>query len=211
MTKQEVRRAIGYVRVSTTEERQGAGMTGQGRAVEQYASQRGWAAEVVREEGSGASVESRPALQDALGRLARHEADALIVAKLDRLSRSLVDFADILRRAEREGWVLVVLDPELDMSTAGGRAMAGMLAVFAEFERSMIRERIKSALAVKRSQGVKLGRREHLGEHVTMMLRRRAGGASLSDIRRSLRALGVESSLSVISRTIARHQRKAAA
>ena len=205
MTKQEVRRAIGYVRVSTTEERQGAGLEGQRQAVQHYADARGWSVELVQEEASGSTVEARPALRDALGRLAMHQADALVVSKLDRLSRSLVDFSDILRRAEAEGWVLVVLDPELDMSKPEGRAMAGMLAVFAEFERSMIRERIKSALQVKRSQGVKLGRRELLAAHVAAILQRRAQGASLSDIRRSLRALGVEASLSVISRTLSRH------
>ena len=157
MTKTEVRRAIGYSRVSTDAERQGAGLTAQRRAIQRYAAPRGWVIEIVSDEASGSTAD-RPALKDALGKLARHEADALIVSKLDRLSRSLVDFADIVRLAERQGWVLVVLDPELDMSAPSGRAMAGMLTVFAEFERSMIRERIKWALAVKRSQGVKLGR-----------------------------------------------------
>ena len=205
MTKTEVRRAIGYSRVSTDADRQSAGLTGQRRAIQRYAVARGWVLELASDEGSGSSMEARPALQEALGRLARHEADALIVSKLDRLSRSLVDFADIVRRAEREGWVLVVLDPELDMSQASGRAMAGMLTVFAEFERSMIRERIKSALAVKRSQGVKLGRPEALAGHLSMLQRRRVEGASLGDIRRELRGLGVKASLSVISRTLSRH------
>lgn len=205
MTKSEVRRAIGYSRVSTTEERQGAGLTGQRRAIERYARDRGWSVELASDEASGSTVEARPALQQALRRLSAHEADALIVSKLDRLSRSLVDFADILRRAEREGWVLVVLDPELDMSKPEGRAMAGMLAVFAEFERSMIRQRIKSALQVKRSQGVKLGRKEVLARHVPMLQARRAQGASLGEIRKDLRRIGVEVSLSVISRTLSRH------
>jgi DNA invertase Pin-like site-specific DNA recombinase len=205
MTKTEVQRAIGYSRVSTTEERQGAGLTGQRRAIERYAAAKGWSVELAQDEASGSTVAARPALQEALRRLAAHETDCLIVSKLDRLSRSLVDFADIVRRAEREGWVLVVLDPELDMSQASGRAMAGMLSVFAEFEREMIRERIKSALSVKRSQGVKLGRPEALAGHLPMLQARRAQGASLGDIRRELRGLGVSASLSVISRTLSRH------
>jgi DNA invertase Pin-like site-specific DNA recombinase len=184
-------------------------MTGQRRAIERYAKDRGWSVELAQDEASGSTVEARPALQEALRRLAVHEADCLIVSKLDRLSRSLVDFADIVRRAEREGWVLVVLDPELDMSQPSGRAMAGMLSVFAEFEREMIRERIRSALSVKRSQGVKLGRHEVLAAHVPMLQARRAQGASLGDIRRELRGLGVNASLSVISRTLSRHTRAA--
>ena len=83
--------------------------------------------------------------------------------------------------------------------------MAGMLTVFAEFERSMIRERLKWALAVKRSQGVKLGRPEALAGHVSTILKRRAEGASLGTIRRELRGVGVITSLSVISKTLTRH------
>lgn len=80
-----------------------------------------------------------------------------------------------------------------------------MLSVFAEFEREMIRERIRSALAVKRSQGVKLGRPEALADHLTMLQRRRAEGAGLGTIRRELRGVGVNASLSVISKTLTRH------
>ena len=101
MTKTEVRRAIGYSRVSTDAERQGAGLTAQRRAIQRYAAPRGWVIEIVSDEASGSTAD-RPALKDALGKLARHEADALIVSKLDRLSRSLVDFADIVRLAERQ-------------------------------------------------------------------------------------------------------------
>jgi DNA invertase Pin-like site-specific DNA recombinase len=89
----------------------------------------------------------------------RGEAGTLVVAKLDRLSRSVGDFASMLAAARREGWNLAVLDLGCDLSTLMGETMAGMASVFAQFERRVIGERTRAALQVKRLQGIVLGRR----------------------------------------------------
>ena len=66
---------------------------------------------------------------------------ALVVSRLDRLSRSLRDFTALLERARRQGWALTVLDADVDTSTAAGEAMANVIGVFAQFERRRIGER----------------------------------------------------------------------
>lgn len=91
----------------------------------------------------GAGV--RPGLGPALASLG--PGDVLAVAKLDRLSRSVLDFARILRRAEAEGWGIVVLDLGVDMTTPNGRLVAHVLMAVAEWERDMISQRIKEGLA----------------------------------------------------------------
>src|SRR4029078_11540588 len=100
----------------------------------------------------------RPGIQQALDLLGRGDADVLVVSKLDRLSRSLLDFASLMDRSRHEGWSLVALDLGVDTTTPSGEMMAGVLAVFSQFERQLISERTKAGLAVKRAQGVRLGR-----------------------------------------------------
>ncbi len=77
---------------------------------------------------------------------------------MDRLSRSLLDFAGIMQRAQKEGWALIAMDSPADMSSPSGEAMAGVLAVFAQLERRLIGERTRAALAQRKEAGVRLGR-----------------------------------------------------
>jgi DNA invertase Pin-like site-specific DNA recombinase len=99
-------------------------------------------------------------------------AEALVVAKLDRLSRSVVDFGKLLAEAQSGNWGFVVLDMDLDMTTAAGRMVAGVLMQFAQFERELTSERTKAALAVKRASGARLGRRSQLSQRVIDRIRR---------------------------------------
>ena len=85
------------------------------------------------------------------------QANTLVVAKLDRLSRSMLDFAKVMETSQKQGWALVALDVQVDTTTSSGEAMANMLAVFSQFERRLISERTKQALAQKRAAGVRLG------------------------------------------------------
>jgi DNA invertase Pin-like site-specific DNA recombinase len=96
---------------------------------------------------------TRPGLLGALDRLTRGEASILVVSKMDRLSRSLLDFASIMQRAQREGRALVALDSPAHLTTPSGEAMAGVMAVFAPLERSLIAERTKAALAQRKAAG----------------------------------------------------------
>lgn len=151
--------AIIYTRVSTDQQADsGLGLEAQRAACVEYCEARGWTWEVMSDPGcSGAQI--NPELQRALGKLAARRADVLVTAKMDRIARSVTNAADLLDRAKRQGWALAVVDIGLDLSTTAGRAMAQMLAVFAEMERALIGARISEAAAAKKARGEHVGRR----------------------------------------------------
>jgi DNA invertase Pin-like site-specific DNA recombinase len=165
-------RVIGYVRVSTDEQAaSGAGLEAQREAILAECRRAGHElVEVVTDAGFSAKDLNRPGILDALERLASGEADGLMVAKLDRLSRSVLDFAGLVARAQSEGWALICLDLGVDTSTASGEMMANVLASFAQFERRLIGERTKAALAQKRAQGVTLGRPRKVSDSVRVLV-----------------------------------------
>jgi DNA invertase Pin-like site-specific DNA recombinase len=162
-------KALGYLRVSTGRQMDsGAGIEAQRRAILAEAKRRGWdEAEVtfIQEAASGSNTR-RPGLELAREALASGDAGALVVSKVDRLSRSLLDFAGIMEAAQREGWALIALDLPFDLSTPMGQAMSSVVMTFAQLERRLIGQRTKEGLAVKRSEGVKLGRPRSLPDDV---------------------------------------------
>ena len=172
-----MRRVIGYVRVSTADQgRSGLGLEAQLGAIEAKASAKGWELlYTAKDVASGKSLNGRPELQAALVELKAHRADALLVSKLDRLSRSLIDFATMLETARKQGWHVVMLDLELDTSTPMGKLSANMLANVAQYEREMIGLRTKEALAVKRSRGERLGRERVITPAVEKRIRQLRG------------------------------------
>jgi DNA invertase Pin-like site-specific DNA recombinase len=185
---------VGYIRVSTEEQSEsGGGLEAQRRSIEGACVTRGWTlAAMYQDVASGKSLEKRPQLAEARAAIRRGDASGLVVAKLDRLSRSVIDAAQLIETARREGWNLVALDLGVDFSTAAGSAMAQMTAVFAELERRLIGERTRAALAVKRAQGVRLGRPPVMGIEVARRIRReRRRGASLRQIADRLNYDGV--------------------
>src|SRR3954451_18619945 len=125
---------IGYVRVSTDEQsNSGAGLEAQRRAIVAECERRGWhLVEVIEDAGFSAKDMRRPGVQEALRVLKAGEASALVVAKLDRLSRSMLDFAAVITKAQKQHWALVALDVAVDSSTPAGEAMVHMLATFAQ-------------------------------------------------------------------------------
>jgi DNA invertase Pin-like site-specific DNA recombinase len=138
---------------------------------------------VIADEGYSAKDLRRPGIRAALEELKRGRADALVVAKLDRLSRSMLDFTALMAQAQKQGWALVALDAPVDTTTPAGEAMAHVLATFAQFERRLIGQRTREALAQKKAQGVRLGRPPELPGRVRSRIkRRRKAGASLSKI-----------------------------
>lgn len=183
---------VGYIRVSTDEQAvSGAGLGAQRTAIEVEAARRGLPLLAVHaDEGiSGKSITGRPALAAALADLDAGRGTVLLVAKLDRLSRSVHDATGLLLRAERSGWGLVALDVAVDTTTPQGAAMTQVLAVFAELERKLIGQRTRDALAVKRAQGVRLGRPATLPAAVVeRIVAERAAGTSWSAIARGLNA-----------------------
>ncbi len=94
---------------------------------------RGWhLVELIEDAGFSAKNMKRPGVEEALRVLKAGEASALVVAKLDRLSRSMIDFTALMGTAQRQSWALVALDCAVDTSTPTGEAMANMLATFAQ-------------------------------------------------------------------------------
>lgn len=187
-------RAIGYLRVSTGEQvESGAGLDAQRAALVERADREGWDLEVVTDAGlSGKSVQGRPALVDALARLDAGDADVLVAAKLDRVSRSVADFARMLERSSARGWRLVLLDLGVDTSTPAGEFVANTIANSAQYERRLIGQRTREGLAAKRAQGVRLGRPSSLpSDVVARIVRDREAGVSLRALAAALTDEGV--------------------
>lgn len=207
---------IGYLRVSTREQAEsGAGLAAQRAAIQAEADRRGWTVRWVEDAGSSGKSLRRDGITEALAILKRREASALVVAKLDRLSRSVQDFAGVLALGEKQGWGVVALDLGVDTTTAAGKLVAHVLAAVAEWERNVIRERTRDALAERKAAGVKLGR-ERLTEPETWdkIVSLAMGGMSGAGIARLLNTErvptpngGREWYPSTVSRILARHAR----
>jgi DNA invertase Pin-like site-specific DNA recombinase len=156
---------LGYLRVSTDEQAaSGLGLAAQRAAIVAECARRGLVLiDVMADEGVSGSVLDRPGLASVLDRLDRGEASVLMVAKLDRLTRSVEQAYALMDQSRRSGWALVALDLGVDTTTPAGEMMAGVASVFAQFERRLISQRTRDALAVIRAQGVQLGRPRTVG------------------------------------------------
>lgn len=188
---------IGYVRVSTAEQAaSGLGLADQEKRVREEAKHRGWRlVRIERDEGASGKSLDRPGLKRALEAIAAGRADGLIVAKLDRLSRSVIDFGELLVWFREETRAtLVALDLGVDTSTAAGELVANVFAAVAQWERSVIAERTRAALAELRAQGRPVGRAA-LADHPELQAQIRAmrdgDGLTLQQIADALNAADV--------------------
>jgi DNA invertase Pin-like site-specific DNA recombinase len=189
-----VTRVIGYVRVSTNDQADsGAGLEAQRNAITAEVARRGWElVEIIEDAGVSAKNLDRPGIKRALEMLSTGGADLLLAAKLDRLSRSVRDFTEIIHQSSFYGWKLVVLDCNVDTSTPAGEAMTKVMVTFAELERQMIGVRTREALAVKKSQGIVGGRRANLPATVIDQAQQyRAQGMSYAKIADLFNAQGI--------------------
>jgi DNA invertase Pin-like site-specific DNA recombinase len=171
-----------YARVSTQDQQT---IPMQTRALREYAARRGWTIALqIKEIGSGASQrERREQLLDAAR---RREIDVVPVWRLDRWGRSVTDLLATLQELELLGVGFVSLTEALDLTTPAGRAMAGLLAVFAEFEREILRERVRAGLAHARQNGQRLGRPVTARFHADQVRKPYRAGVSKSEIARRL-------------------------
>ena len=171
-----------YARVSTSDQQT---LPMQCRAMLDYAARRGWMiAMQVREVGSGAV--QREAREKLLEAARRREIDVVLVWRLDRWGRSVTDLLATLQELEHLGVGFVSLTEALDLTTPAGRAMAGLLSVFAEFEREILRDRVRAGLAHARRNGKRLGRPATAAIHATEIRKLHRGGVSKSEIARRL-------------------------
>lgn len=191
-------RAITYTRVSTEEQADsGLGLDAQRVKIAAALRLKEWE-QVAAFEDAGVSAKSmngRHGLAEAIAMLKRRDADVLVVAKLDRLSRSMLDFAGLMERSRKEKWGIVALDLDVDTTTPAGKMMANVLMTFAEFERELIGERTKNALAVKKAQGMRLGRARLVPKRVRkQILEMRDAGRSFRSIAEDLNRRNVATS-----------------
>jgi putative DNA-invertase from lambdoid prophage Rac len=171
-----------YARVSTNDQQT---LAMQNRAMREYAARRGWTIALqVREVNSGAA--RREAREKLLEAARRREIDVVLVWRLDRWGRSVTDLLTTLQELEHLGVGFVSLTEALDLTTPAGRAMAAMLAVFAAFEREVLRERTRAGLVHARQNGKQLGRPATAAAHAVEVRKLHRAGISKSEISRRL-------------------------
>ena len=171
-----------YARVSTTDQQT---VPLQIRALREYAARRCWTIALqVKEVGSG--VSQRELREKLLEAARRREIDVVLVWRLDRWGRSVADLLATLQELQHLGVGFVSLTEALDLTTPAGRAMAALLAVFAEFEREILRERVRAGLAHARQNGKKLGRPITSELHTDQVRKLYRAGISKAEIARRL-------------------------
>src|ERR1700677_4370110 len=171
-----------YARVSTNDQQT---LPMQSRVMREYAARRGWTITAqVREVGSG--MAKREAREKLLEAARRREIDVVVVWRLDRWGRSVTDLLATLQELEHLGVGFVSLTEALDLITPAGRAMAALLAVFAAFEREILRERTRAGLAHARQNGKRLGRPLTAGLHAGQIRKLHRAGVAKAEIARRL-------------------------
>jgi site-specific DNA recombinase len=156
-------RAIGYARVSTDKQAdRGVSLEAQTEKIRAMTLVHGAEiADIIVEAGESAQSLNRPGLQRLLALVDAGEVQTVIVAKLDRLARSVKDLCELLERFERRGVALVSVAESLDTGSAAGRLVLNIMTAVSQWEREAIGERTRDALSHKRSRGERVGNIEH--------------------------------------------------
>lgn len=189
-------RAAIYARVSTTGH--GQDPTVQTRELREYCERRGWAiAGEYVDSGISGAKERRPELDRLLADCRRRRVDAVIVYRYDRFARSLRHLVNALEEFRSLGIEFISLHEGVDTSTPNGRLVFGIFASIAEFERELIRDRVRSGIAAARSKGKKLGRPRTVVD-AAEIARLRSQGRSVREI-----AVQLGYSRSLVHKTLA--------
>jgi DNA invertase Pin-like site-specific DNA recombinase len=143
-----------YVRVSTGD--QDTGM--QESELLEYCQRRGWESIVYRDRGQSGVKQDRPALCALLSDLRKRKVDVILVWSLDRLARSLKQLLTIAEECKSLGVDLVSLRQNIDTTLPAGRLMFQVLGAIGEFERELLRERVRAGMAQARRAGKRIGR-----------------------------------------------------
>lgn len=183
---------VTYVRVSTDEQAaSGLGLDAQRRTIAEYCERKGLTivAEYADEGISAKTLKHRPGALAALEAVRSRRAAGLVVAKMDRLSRSVTDGAQVMEDARSQSWSLHFCDLDIDTSTPAGEMAANVIISASQYERRMISTRTRDALAAKRARGERLGRETTLSTDVTArIIAERRDGATYQAIANSLMA-----------------------
>lgn len=149
-------KAVLYTRVSTIDKGQDAAY--QAEALQDLASRKGWEGMLFSETGISGAKETRPALDELMKHLRRGEFAALCVWRLDRLGRSLPHLLQILHECDLHGVQFISLIEGMDTTTPMGRLLFNIIGGLAEFERSMIAERVQAGMNYAKAHGTRSGR-----------------------------------------------------
>jgi site-specific DNA recombinase len=189
---------IGYTRVSTDEQvREGISLAAQQAKIEAYCLVKDWRLlDVIRDEGLSAKSLNRPGLQRLLSLVETRKVGAVIVYKLDRLTRSIADLNRLVTLFEKRAVALVSLQESLDATAASGRLMMNLLASVSQWEREVIGERTRDAMAHLKASGQVYSRPVFGGhpEDATTLARiqgERAHGRSYHAIAEHLNRAGI--------------------
>lgn len=148
----------------------------------EYAARRGWeATEEYVDVGVSGSKDSRPSLNRLMAHAQQRRFDAILVWKLDRFGRSLKHLVTAIAELESLGVTFVSLRDNWDLSTPSGRLMFQIVGAMAEFERELIRERIKAGMRRRRLEGLPMGRAPLAVDHQSLV-RDRLSGMSLTKV-----------------------------
>ncbi len=150
----KTKRAAIYVRVSTAEQETDM----QEAELREYVGNRGWSFTVYRDKGQSGAKNDRPALTALLGDMRKSKFDVVIVWSLDRLARSLKQLLSIAEECKSLGVDLVSLKQNVDTTLPAGRLTFMVLGAVAEFEREMLRERVRAGMAQAKRAGKRVGR-----------------------------------------------------
>jgi len=174
----KAKRAAIYVRVSTNEQETDM----QENELREYCENRNWNFTVYRDKGQSGAKNDRPALNNLLGDLRKRKIDVIVVWALDRLARSLKQLLSIADQCKLLGADLVSLKQNVDTTLPAGRLTFQVLGAVAEFEREMLRERVRAGMAQARRAGKRVGRparRQFHSSDIERMKTLRAKGASI--------------------------------
>ena len=161
-TRDEIKTAIAYIRVSTEE--QSLGLDAQRERVESYCHARGYElVAVVEDKGASGKTLNRSGMDKVRKIMKRKMVDAVVALKLDRLTRRVSDLHILMKESAETGVAIVSIMETLDTSSAAGRLMVHMLAGMAEWEREVIAERTSAALTLLASRGERVGRHAAIG------------------------------------------------
>ncbi len=185
-----------YARVSTADQKTQAQLD----ALRKYAADRGAEAVEFVDHGQSGAKANRPALDSMLAAVRRREVGAVVVVKLDRLARSVRHLVTMAAELEALGCDLVVISQAIDTSTPAGRLLFNVLGSIAEFERDLIRERVRAGQEAAKRRGVKFGRPEATDRALRERIIRLSGnGHTLGQV-----AALVERPKSTVARVVAK-------
>lgn len=164
-------RAFLYARVSTGEQHEGMQL----REMQEFAKRRGWDTEIFPDVGQSGAKERRPELDRMMALVRKRKCDVVLVYRFDRFARSLRQLVNALEEFKALGVQFVSVHENIDTTLPHGELMFHLFAAIAQFERALIRERVKSGVEHARAKGVRLGRPRRIANNAKILSQRRGG------------------------------------